>query len=74
MRPGSRPLLTDTSLTVLGRSVELAAAEADAAKSVLAGGVFTPDSLPGLEPAAALDLARRLLLAGVLTAAPPQAE
>jgi len=73
LRPGSRPLLTATSLTVLGHSVTLAAAEADAAKSVLAGGVFTPASLPGLEPAAALDLTRRLLLAGVVTAASPQA-
>jgi len=69
LRAGERPLPTDTSLSTLGRSVALSAAEVEAAKTVVAGAVFTPGSLPGLDPAAALGFARRLLLAGVVTAA-----
>lgn len=68
LRRGSHPLLTDTSVTVLGHSIPLSPPEADAAKTVLTGEAFTPGAL-GLPAADALDLARRLLLAGVVTQA-----
>jgi bifunctional lysine-specific demethylase and histidyl-hydroxylase NO66 len=56
-------------LRLLGRTLDLPAAAENAVKAVLAGQVLTPASLPGLPADEQLELARRLLRAGVLVPA-----
>jgi bifunctional lysine-specific demethylase and histidyl-hydroxylase NO66 len=54
------------SLTVLGRTVVLAAGTAPALKTMLAGDPFRPRDLPGLDAEEQLTLARQLLREGVI--------
>lgn len=58
----------DIRLVLLDRTVTVPIGTAPALKTVLAGAVFTPAELPGLEPAEQLTLVRRLLREGVLVA------
>jgi hypothetical protein len=56
-------------LVLLDRTVRLPAAAADAAKTVVAGGVVTPGELPGLGAEQQIAVARQLLREGVLVPA-----
>jgi lysine-specific demethylase/histidyl-hydroxylase NO66 len=56
-------------LVLLDRTIELPPTAAAALKTVLSAVAFTPADLPGLEPAAQLSIARRLLREGVLVPA-----
>lgn len=60
---------TGIALVLLDRTVTVPADTADAVKTVLAGGVFTPVQLAGLDEAGALTFVRRLLREGVLVPA-----
>jgi hypothetical protein len=56
-------------LLLVDRTVRLPAAAADAIKAVLAGAPVTPGKLPGLDATAQLEVARKLVRAGVLVPA-----
>jgi hypothetical protein len=59
----------EVRLVLLDRTVRLPAAAADAAKTVVAGGVVTPGELPGLGAEQQIAVARQLLREGVLVPA-----
>jgi lysine-specific demethylase/histidyl-hydroxylase NO66 len=56
-------------IVLLDRTIDVPAAMSDAVRMVVAGRVFTPAELPGLEPEEQLTLTRRLLREGVLVPA-----
>jgi len=56
----------ELALRLLDRTIELPATADRAVKTVLAGAPFVPAELPGLDADAQLELARRLLRAGVI--------
>ena len=58
-------------LVLVDRTVTLPATTSDAMKTVLAGGRFTPDDLPGLDADDRLVVARRLVREGVVVPADP---
>jgi hypothetical protein len=59
----------EVRLVLLDRTVRLPAAAADAAQTVVAGGVVTPGELPGLGAEQQIAVARQLLREGVLVPA-----
>jgi hypothetical protein len=56
----------ELALRLLDRTIELAATDDRAVKTVLAGAPFVPADLPGLDAEGQLALARQLLRAGVI--------
>jgi hypothetical protein len=59
----------EVRLVLLDRTISLSATASDAVKTVLAGGTFTPEQLPGLTDEDRLVVARRLVREGVLVPA-----
>lgn len=59
----------EVHLVLVDRTISLPAKAGDAVKTVLAGGIFRPDELPGLDRGERLPVARRLVREGIVVPA-----